>query len=88
MEMIHRFIQDKLAIVGFGILFFLSMTAIMAPVFSPYDPLELNLQARLLPPNISHPMGTDAVGRDMLSRVMHGNRILPPAILESWLMKY
>ncbi|BBO89607.1 glutathione ABC transporter permease GsiD [Desulfosarcina ovata subsp. ovata] len=47
----------------------------MAPVFSPYDPLELNLGARLLPPSINHPMGTDAVGRDMLSRIIYGTRI-------------
>jgi peptide/nickel transport system permease protein len=73
--MIYRLIKDKLAAIGFLVLFLLSMMAVAAPAISPYDPLELDLEARLLTPSIRHPMGTDAVGRDMLSRIIYGTRI-------------
>ena len=73
--MVHRLFQDKLAIVGAVILLFLTVLAVAAPVLSPYDPLALDLEARLSAPSRSHPMGTDAVGRDMLSRIIHGTRI-------------
>lgn len=46
---------------------------IMPPV--PYDPNQLNFEARLSPPSWKHPMGTDPVGRDVLARIIHGSRI-------------
>jgi peptide/nickel transport system permease protein len=56
--------------------------AILAPQVAPYDPLEVDLKARLQPPNllsgggsISHPLGTDGIGRDMLSRLLYGARV-------------
>ena len=53
--------------------------AALAPVLAPYEPLEQNIQQRLLPPNETYLLGTDELGRDVLSRVLHGGRITIPA---------
>ena len=47
---------------------------LIAPWVSPYSPVALNLRLRLSPPGWNHPFGTDQVGRDVLSRVLHGAR--------------
>jgi peptide/nickel transport system permease protein len=59
------------AIGGFliGILF---ATAVTATFWTPFDPLRINLRARLQPPSALHWLGTDEFGRDMLSRIMAG----------------
>lgn len=50
-------------------------TAIFANVLAPYDPLSARPEIRLAPPSWEHPFGTDDIGRDVLSRVIHGSRI-------------
>jgi len=50
-------------------------TAIFAEVLSPYDPLATQPEIRLAAPSWEHPFGTDDIGRDVLSRVIHGSRI-------------
>ncbi len=52
----------------------MALMAILAPVLSPYDPVIMDLGAKLLPPGPEHWMGTDHVGRDLLSRVIWGAR--------------
>jgi len=67
--------------VGTGILLLLVLVAIFAPFLAPHDPLAQSLSSRLLPPvwveggNWVHPLGTDQVGRDYLSRLIHGTRV-------------
>lgn len=51
------------------------LTAVFAGVLSPYDPLDADPTIRLAPPSAAHPFGTDDIGRDVLSRVIHGSRI-------------
>lgn len=63
------------AVMGLLILALLVLVAVFAAFFSPHDPLELNLWERLAPPSLVHPMGTDSVGRDVLSRIVYGTRI-------------
>ena len=53
--------------------------ALLAPVLAPYAPLEQNIQQRLQPPNDTYRLGTDELGRDVLSRVLYGGRITIPA---------
>ncbi|NJL59537.1 MAG: ABC transporter permease [Desulfobacteraceae bacterium] len=67
--------KDRLAIIGMVIIFFLMIVAVLAPYIAPYHPLELDMKERLLSPSLRHPMGTDSVGRDVLSRIIHGTRI-------------
>ena len=58
----------KLALVC-AILGAIVLMTIFAPWLAPYDPLEVNMELRLLDPCRAHPLGTDALGRDVLSRV-------------------
>jgi len=51
------------------------LTAIFADVLAPYDPLAAQPEIRLAPPSWEHPFGTDDIGRDVFSRVIHGSRI-------------
>lgn len=57
------------------------LVAILAPVLSPHDPAKQNIVHRLKPPfwaeegSMEYPLGTDSVGRDLLSRVIHGSRV-------------
>src|SRR5436309_13316342 len=51
------------------------LMAIFADVLAPYDPLATEPEIRLKAPSWEHPFGTDDIGRDVLSRVIHGSRI-------------
>ncbi len=50
------------------------VTSLTAPWLAPYDPLAVNLAHNLAPPSLEHPLGTDLLGRDILSRLLHGGR--------------
>jgi len=75
LDVIFRLLRHNGAIVGGTLLMALILMAVAAPVISPYEPLEVDVQSRLLPPSTSHWFGTDALGRDVLSRVIYGSRI-------------
>ena len=73
-EVIKRLADNKGAVVG-GILFILVvLAAILAPVISPYKPEEINILDRLMSPCLKHLLGTDQMGRDILSRILYGAR--------------
>lgn len=55
------------------------LAALAAPQLAAYAPLAQNLHDRLQEPSLSHPFGTDELGRDILSRVLYGGRITIPA---------
>jgi peptide/nickel transport system permease protein len=65
-------VPDALALV---VLTVIVASASLAPLLTPYDPLAMDYESRLLAPSLSHPLGTDLFGRDVLSRVLHGARI-------------
>jgi peptide/nickel transport system permease protein len=52
-----------------------AMAAILAPVLAPYDPNLLHLQHKLVAPSDMFPLGTDSLGRDVLSRLLYGARV-------------
>ena len=62
-------------VAGLGILAAFVALALLAPWAAPYDPIAQDGAARLLPPSLVHPFGTDNFGRDVLSRVIWGARI-------------
>lgn len=68
-------LRHKMAMSGAAILLALGAVAILAPWLAPYDPLGINLPEALLPPSSAHWLGTDQLGRDVLSRLMYGSRI-------------
>ena len=69
-----RFRHHPGAIVGSVILGLLIASAILAPL-SPYDAINSTLSDAYQSPSLAHPMGTDALGRDLLTRVLYGGRI-------------
>ncbi len=73
-RVVSEFKQSLLAVFGLVIIFSLVITAIFAPYIAPYDPLEQNYMELHSAPSISHPLGTDRLGRDLLSRVIFGSR--------------
>ena len=73
---IREFLRHSvLARIGFAIATGLVLAALLAPWIAPADPAAQNLPARLQGPSAAHWMGTDELGRDILSRVLYGARI-------------
>ncbi|RLG32896.1 glutathione ABC transporter permease GsiD [Methanosarcinales archaeon] len=70
-----QFLEHKIAMVGALIILFLAFIAIFAPYIAPHDPIEINLKERLLSPNGEYPLGTDNLGRCVLSRIIYGTRV-------------
>ncbi|HBY94769.1 MAG TPA: peptide ABC transporter permease [Chloroflexi bacterium] len=66
--------RHRLAMVGLWVLVLLVLLSVLAPL-SPYDPNKTSLRERFQPPNHSHWMGTDELGRDVFTRVLYGGRI-------------
>ena len=67
---------NSMAMFGLGILLALLLVALLAPVLSPHDPFEQSLSNRLQPLGTEgHILGTDSLGRDILSRLIYGSRI-------------
>lgn len=62
------------AVLGIGLVGFFVGAALLGAVWTPYDPLKINIVARMRPPNVYNLLGTDEFGRDMLSRLMSGAR--------------
>jgi len=72
----RRFVGNPLSVFGFAILMVLVIVAIIGPWIAPHDPLRQVLSDRLLPPgSASHWLGTDQLGRDILSRIIYGSRL-------------
>ncbi len=73
--------RHPIVILSLGIVIGWILLALLAPTIAPQDPLQQNVSNRLQAPNRSALMGTDELGRDVLSRVLYGGRITIPAAL-------
>lgn len=71
----RKALSNPLALAGFIIIVLVFLLSMLAPWIAPYDPNNINVKAILLEPSIQHWMGTDGLGRDVLSRMLHGGRI-------------
>lgn len=71
----RQLFRNPLTLTGGAIIFALILTAFIAPYIAPHDPFATNPMQKLLPPSTKHLMGTDGLGRDVLSRVLFGARI-------------
>jgi peptide/nickel transport system permease protein len=71
----HAFGENRLTLVAVAILLLLVLCALFGNVLAPYDPLSTDGAARLMPPNAAHLFGTDALGRDIFSRVIVAARL-------------
>jgi peptide/nickel transport system permease protein len=72
---VRHFFFNPLSFLGILFIGILLFTGILAPLLAPYDPIEISPDRRLTPPNSANWLGTDEVGRDILSRIIHGARI-------------
>ena len=70
-----RFAENPLGVFGLGIVLLLVFAAIFVPYLAPYSPFDQNLQAALRAPGGEYLLGTDELGRDILSRILWGSRI-------------
>ena len=67
--------QYSMLIMGASIVLVMSLLAILAPVIAPFDPAQLDLDNILMPASATHLLGTDALGRDIFSRLLYGARV-------------
>lgn len=80
-RLLRRALAQRSFLFGFGLLVLFIVLALLAPVLAPHDPYLQNLTARNVPPfwyekgTWLHPLGTDPLGRDYLSRLLYGARI-------------
>ena len=67
--------RNRLALVGGVVVVVLVLMAVFAPVIAPRDPNRPDIKKILADPSSSHPLGTDQLGRDVLSRMLYGARV-------------
>jgi peptide/nickel transport system permease protein len=72
---VRRLLGHSSFAIGFTILVAFCLTAIFAEVLAPFSPTAVNYRAILSPPGPEHWLGTDAFGRDVLSRIIHGTQV-------------
>jgi peptide/nickel transport system permease protein len=71
----RQFRKNRLAVAGGAVVVVLGLVAICAPLLAPYDPAAYDVKRILMPPGPQHWLGTDQIGRDVLSRMLYGARI-------------
>ncbi len=71
----HRFVRNRLAVSGSVVVLMLFVVSMAAPILAPYDPSDIDVKQILMGPTRSHLLGTDQLGRDVLSRMIWGSRI-------------
>ncbi|HKA09911.1 MAG TPA: ABC transporter permease [Candidatus Dormibacteraeota bacterium] len=72
---LERFLAHRLAVASLVVLLLLVLVVLVGPILSPYNPEHTNLNLRYEPPSARHVMGTDSLGRDLLTRIMFGGRV-------------
>jgi len=70
-----RFGHNRIAILGLLIVILMILVSIFANYLSSYDPTKRDVKVRLSPPSAEHWMGTDALGRDIYTRILYGGRV-------------
>lgn len=74
-DKLRRFLRDWQAVTGLVLVTLFFASAIFAPVLAPYHPNALDIPARMSGPTWDHIAGTDQLGRDTFSRILHGGRV-------------
>lgn len=74
-DTVRIFRRNKMAMTGLIIVVVLVLTAVFAPYISPHDPYRVDMNEQFLSPSLTHWLGTDNFGRDVLTRILYGARI-------------
>lgn len=72
---LRRLRKNKLAMVGLGVLIFMILFSFIGPFFTPYNHDTMNFAMKKQPPSMDYLLGTDLIGRDILTRLMYAGRI-------------
>jgi peptide/nickel transport system permease protein len=72
---VARFLANPTTLIGIILCTLVVLSAVLAPLIAPHDPIEQNVVEQLKPPTREFPLGTDYFGRDVLSRILWGGRI-------------
>lgn len=72
---LRQLIRKRTALFGLVLIIVLVLTALLADVLAPHDPIETYVEYTMAPPSSQFLLGTDMLGRDVLSRVIHGSRV-------------
>ncbi|MDQ2827729.1 MAG: ABC transporter permease [Chloroflexota bacterium] len=72
---LRRFLRHRLAVISMVVLVLMILAAIFAPLIAPYNPTAQDANNTLIGPSPSHWLGTDDLGRDILSRLIYGGRV-------------
>ena len=72
---IKKISSDPLGLIGLCLVTLMVISALGAPIFAPYDPIQLNIMERLQGPSVNHLLGPDQLGRDLFSRVLFGGQV-------------
>lgn len=72
--MMPRLVRDRIALIGFLLVAAFAIVALFAPILAPHDPNLIDALKGLEGPSLAHPLGTDNLGRDILSRLLYGSR--------------
>lgn len=75
LKLVSPWVRHGLLLLGALIVGLMSIGAIFAPWIAPFDPNFINVNTLLEPPSTTHLMGTDALGRDVFSRILYGGRV-------------
>ncbi|HEY0276581.1 MAG TPA: ABC transporter permease [Paenirhodobacter sp.] len=73
--LLRRLVSDPMGAIGLAIVVLVVLAAVFAPMIAPYDPLAMDMKARLASPSALHLLGTDQMGRDTFSRMIMGTRV-------------
>ena len=71
----NKLLRDPMGLAGLILVATFILMAVFAPLVAPYDPLKLDIPNKFAPPSWQHWLGTDQLGRDMLSRIFYGSRV-------------
>lgn len=71
----RRFAKNRMSVVGLVVLAAILVLSLLAPALAPYDPTYIDMDAFREPPSSAHPLGTDNVGRDVLSRLLYAGQV-------------
>jgi peptide/nickel transport system permease protein len=71
----RRLRRNRWALIGLALVGAFALAALFAPAIAPADPIEQDLDAQMRPPSRQHLLGTDDLGRDLLSRIIYGGRV-------------
>jgi peptide/nickel transport system permease protein len=73
-RVLRVFLGRRLAVIGLVLIGILILTAIFAPLLAPHNPYKMDIPNKLAAPSWDHPLGTDMLGRDVMSRIIYGSR--------------